>query len=137
MKTKCEVESAIEKLNIRELQEILDEAIALGVEYVKICGRCGGFEHCVLLSLTMGLDECRLILLGSTLSIPVSAPVDDLVLALLKYAKVITRKNGTVVFHIPKDYSLGVYYLTCRNKTMKWEGSFQIDRDEAIFFLEE
>ncbi|MEM0001501.1 MAG: hypothetical protein QXS24_01450 [Desulfurococcaceae archaeon] len=137
MKTKCKIEPTIEKLGVDKLREILDEAIALDEEYVKVCCRCGEFELCVLLNLITGLDECEVTLLGSTLTLPASTPVDNFILDLLRYAKVVTRNNGVVVFHVPKDYSLGVYYLLCRNKSVKWEKLIQADRNEVVFLLED
>lgn len=137
MKIKCKIEPTIEKLGIDKLQDILDEAIALGEEYIKICSRCQEFELCVLLNLIMGLDECEVALLGSTVTVPASTPVDNFILDLLRYVKVITRNKSVVVFHVPKYYSLGVYYLLCRNKNVKWEKLVQADRNEVVFLLED
>jgi hypothetical protein len=133
----CEVEPVIEKMNFSGLQEAVDEVIALSGEYFKICGQSEKIEICAYFNMRLNLEKCRITLLGLTLLIPTSTLVDDLVLKLLKYTHVITRIKDTVVFHVSKNYSLGVYYLVSRDKGVKWGKAMVVERDEVVFFLEE
>lgn len=124
-------------MNVDGLQEAVDEVIALSGEYFKICGQSEKFEICAYFNMRLDLEKCRIALLGLTLLIPTSTPVDDLILKLLKYTHVITRIKDTVVFHVSKDYSLGVYYLVSRDQGVKWGKAVVVERDEVVFFLEE
>ncbi|MEM4717137.1 MAG: hypothetical protein QXE81_00030 [Desulfurococcaceae archaeon] len=114
------IENTLKKMNILNVIEILDEIVSLGAEYVKICGKCRETYLCVYLSV-FGLDNYyKVSLIGLSLQIPQETTFDNELLTIMKYTSTIVSENGMVGFYIPREYSMGVYYMVCRESSVNW-----------------
>lgn len=115
-------------------QEVLDEAIGLGVDHLKICGECSEWKLCVYISLVNLVGEYRVLLRGLLVQIPASKELDENTSILLKLSNTVVSEKGMVSFYIPRNYSIGVYYILCSSVKPGWSEWSPVDESEITYF---
>jgi hypothetical protein len=135
--TRYIIEEAVEKMNIDGLESILDEAVSLGYNYVETCRICRGWKLCVYIAVEPVNGEHRVRLIGLTIKIPYKEELGDEVKTLLKFSTTIIGCEGTALFYIPRQYSLGVYYSLCSGERQGWIESRLVEPEEVVYFTEE
>lgn len=120
----------MEKISIDNIKEIVDEVVSLDAEYVKICGKCRENYLCVYLSVFKIDEYYRVSLIGLSLQIPRETTLDKELLTIMKYTSTIVSEKGVIIFYIPKEYSLGVYYMVCREGSINWIKHEIVELDE-------
>lgn len=138
MAYKCELDPTLGRVNLDGVvTKLLDEIAALSSDYVKFCLNRGEIKLCGYLHAVVDLEECRVSFLGLSVSVPLSASVNDEILSLLKYAKLIIGGGGLATFYIDKKYSIGVYHLLTRGSKSDWGELVPAEFSEVSVFVEE
>ncbi|MEL9908983.1 MAG: hypothetical protein QXP97_06185 [Desulfurococcus sp.] len=102
--------------SLEHLSRILDDAVAMGYEYIRTCGPCGERRICIYLHLENTGEEVVVRLLGVSVKLGLDTVVDEYVTRLLNYSKVVRSLGGAAEFYTDKTYALGVFYMTCMDK---------------------
>ncbi|MEM4481141.1 MAG: hypothetical protein QXK88_02365 [Desulfurococcaceae archaeon] len=137
MSHRCDLDPLLRKMKLeRAVSMALDEALALSLDYVKICRTQGEIKACAYLQVVVDLEECRVRFLGLSVSVPLSAAVDERISSLFKYAALITSDKEAATFYIDKNYSFGVYCLVFRELEGDWDERKPADYEEVGVFIE-
>lgn len=135
MTTICRLDDLVMKFNIRNIDNLVDEAVALGAEYFKICFKCKSRVMCIFLRFSY-IEECSGDLIGMSVETPSNTIVDNDIISLFKYSIVVMGGGESTVFYVTRQYSLGVYYLLCSETTIEFTYSKPIEPEEIGVFLE-
>ncbi|ADV65519.1 hypothetical protein [Desulfurococcus mucosus] len=94
----------------------LEDAVALGYEYLRACGVCGERKVCIYIHLKSLGDGFLAELTGVSVEVSPDTVVDEYVVKLLGYASTVRSRRGSVEFYAGPGTAVGVYYMTCRDK---------------------
>lgn len=125
------------KLRLNLYEKVLDhlvEACALGVECVKIVGKCGNFTIHAFLHVALQDLECITKTIGIAVEVSKSHVLNTALLQLLKYSNTIVEGDDTALLYIDPKFTLGVFYLTCRDSEITWIEHSEYDPGEADYF---
>lgn len=123
------------KLNLYEKTlELMLDSCALGLEYVKIVGKCGDFVVHVYLHAVLQDLECTVRTIGIAIEVSKSHVVNELLLQLLKYSNTILEKDDVALLYIDPKYTLGVFYMVCKDDNLSWIGHSYYEAEEMHNF---
>ena len=130
----CRVDPVVNKFQVENLVDMVNEAAVLELEYIKICGVCVDFTLCLYMQVMLSpvdYSECTTRFIGMSVEVSSSAPLNEKIMMLFKYASMIISDRSASVFYISREHSLGVYYVLCKDTHASWGTYKPVDYDEV------
>ncbi|MEM0326339.1 MAG: hypothetical protein QW733_04870 [Desulfurococcaceae archaeon] len=117
---------------------VLDEACALGLEFIRVMGVCDDTSIHVYVHISIDTNDdkpqCEVRVLGITVELPKTREVNNEVLSFFKYSSTIIEEDSVVKFYIDPPYTLGVFYMTCKGKEVRWIGHSYAEPEDLVHF---
>lgn len=135
--TKYLIEDSITKMGLSSFEAYLDEAVALGYDYLKTCTLCNNWKLCTYVEIFPEIEHFLIKLVGISITIPRESELNNRVLSLLNFSMSIVSEGDYVTFYIPSRYALGLFYTLCKDIKPVWEEWRFPDAEEVEYLLGE
>lgn len=100
-------------------QSIIQNSLLSGEPYIRLCGECGRYSLCFILLVKLkDIDEYNVVSKGMLVSVPKDCEIDEQIVTLLRFCRLVKYVKGEVLFYIPPSLSKPLYKYICRESSL-------------------